>query len=158
MPAELQNKCALNEGTSLVTPLALGGEDLSSAPWGLGVEHRTGIFVVLSTEYQTFCGSSYRGMGGVIYCASRCLHGPSTYYLFSTVCRFCHFFRFSLLMFCICCKVRDRHTARCVEITKHKEQQRSCIFVQTRTQHKKRVPIVAGEMSQVLFSIITGIK
>ena len=68
------------------------------------------------------------------------------------------FFRFSLLMLCLCCKVRDRHTSRCVKITKHKEQQRSCIFVQTRTQHKKRVPIVAGEMSQVLFSIITGIK
>ena len=28
----------------------------------------------------------------------------------------------------------------------------------TRTQHKKRVPIVAEEMSQVLFSIVAGIK
>ena len=68
------------------------------------------------------------------------------------------FFRFSLLMLCICCKVRDLHMSRCVRITKHKQQQRSCILVQTRTQHKKRVPIVAEEMSQVLFSIVTGIK
>ena len=78
MPAELQNKCALNEGTSLVTSLAFGEEDLSPAPWGLSVEHKTGIFVVLSTEHRTFWGSSYRAMGGVIYCASRCLHRPST--------------------------------------------------------------------------------
>ena len=68
------------------------------------------------------------------------------------------FFRFSLLMLCICCKVRDLHMSRCVRITKHKQQQRSCILVQTHTQHKKRVPIVAEEMSQVLFSIVTGIK
>ena len=53
------------------------------------------------------------------------------------------FFRFSLLMLCICCKVRDFHMSRCVRITKHKQQQRSCILVQTRTQHKKRVPTVA---------------
>ena len=53
------------------------------------------------------------------------------------------FFRFSLLMLCICCKVRDLHMSRCVTITKYKQQQRSCIFVQTRTQHKKRVPTVA---------------
>ena len=53
------------------------------------------------------------------------------------------FFRFSLLMLCICCKVRDLHMSRCVRITKHKQQQRSCILVQTRTQHKKRVPTVA---------------
>ena len=68
------------------------------------------------------------------------------------------FFRFSLLMLCICCKVRDLHMSRCVRITKHKQQQRSSILVQTRTQHKKRVSIIAEEMSQVLFSIVPGIK
>ena len=39
------------------------------------------------------------------------------------------FFRFSHLMLCICCKVRDLHMSRCVRITKHKQQQRSCILV-----------------------------
>jgi len=39
----------------------------------------------------------------------------------------------------------------------HKQQQRFSILVQTaRTQHKKKVQMVAEEMSQVLFS--TGIK
>ena len=46
--------------------------------------------------------------------------------------------------------------SRCVRITKHNQQQRSCILVQTRTQHKKRVPTVEEEMSLVLFSIVTG--
>ena len=39
------------------------------------------------------------------------------------------FFRFSLLMLCLCCKVRDWHTSRCVKTTKHKQQQRPCILV-----------------------------
>ena len=67
-------------------------------------------------------------------------------------------FRFSLLMLCICCKVRDRHTSRSVIIKKHKKQQRSCIFVKTRTQQKKRKAGSRRKMSQVLFTIFTGKK
>ena len=69
------------------------------------------------------------------------------------------FFRFSLLMLCLCRKVRDLHMSSCARITKHKQQQqRSCILVQTRTQHKKRVPRAAEAISQVLFSFFIGIK
>ena len=68
------------------------------------------------------------------------------------------FFRLSLLMLCVCCKVRDFHMSRCVRITKQKQQQRSCILVKTRTQHKKRVPRAAEAISQVLFSFFIGIK
>ena len=67
------------------------------------------------------------------------------------------FFRFSLLMLCLCRKVRDLHMSSCVRITKHKQQQRSCILVQTHTQHKKRVPRAAEAISQVLFSFFIGI-
>ena len=42
-------------------------------------------------------------------------------------------FRFSLLLLCMCCKVRDLHMSRCVRITKHRQQQRSSILVQTHT-------------------------
>ena len=68
------------------------------------------------------------------------------------------FFRLSLLMLCLCCKVRDtRHTSHCVKTTKHNSS--ALVFwPTTHTQHKKRVPIVEEEMSQVLFSIVTGIK
>ena len=68
MPAEEQNKCTLNEDTSLVPPSAFGEEDLSPAPWCLSVEQRTGIFVVLSTEYHTFIYFSSRVMGFVTNC------------------------------------------------------------------------------------------
>ena len=69
--------------------------------------------------------------------------------------------RFSLLASCVLLfmqKFRDFLCMQSTEVPKQNKQQRSCILVQTRTQHKKRVPIVAEEMSQVLFSIVTGIK
>ena len=55
-------------------------------------------------------------------------------------------------------KFRDFLYMQSTEIAKQNKQQRSSILVQTRTQHKKRVPIVAEEISQVLFSIVIGIK
>ena len=69
----------------------------------------------------------------------------------------------SLFLLCLNCKVRDWHASLCVKTTKHEQQQRPCIMVyNTHTTQealdKKRVPIVAEEMSQVLFSIVTGIK
>ena len=69
--------------------------------------------------------------------------------------------RFSLLASCVLLfmqKFRDSLCMQSTKVPKQNKQQRSCILVQTRTQHKKRVPIVAEEMSQVLFSIVTGIK
>ena len=68
---------------------------------------------------------------------------------------------FSLLASCVLLfmqKFRDFLCMQSTEVPKQNKQQRSCILVQTRTQHKKRMPIVAEEMSQVLFSIVTGIK
>ena len=68
------------------------------------------------------------------------------------------FFRFSLRMLCLCCKVRDLYTLCCVKKQNTSNSSALVFWLMTRTQHKKRVPIVAEEMSQVLFSIVTGIK
>ena len=62
-------------------------------------------------------------------------------------------FRFSLLLLCLYCKVRDWHKSRCVRIT-----QSTAAPLYFSSQHEKTVPIVAEEMSQVLFYIVTGIK
>ena len=78
MPAKEQDKCTLNEDTSFDPPSAFGEEDLSPAPWCLSVEQKTGIFVILSTEYYTFSDPSSRATSCVIYCALRYLHRLST--------------------------------------------------------------------------------
>ena len=49
-----------------------------------------------------------------------------------------HGFRFSLLLLCLCCMLRESYTSRCDTITICIQQQRSCMLVLRAAQHKHK--------------------